>query len=50
VDYHLSNSNIHYTFSEEIKDDEELNEIFNDGSVKEKINYFTLGLKLTAYF
>jgi len=50
VDYHLSNSDIYYTFSQEIKDDEDLNEIFNDGSVKEKINYFTLGLKLTAYF
>lgn len=50
VDYHHSNSEIYYTFNEEIKDDEVLNEIFNDGGVKEKINYFTFGLKLTAYF
>nr|WP_255577420.1 phosphatase PAP2 family protein [Elizabethkingia sp. JS20170427COW] len=50
ADYHMSNSKIHYTFSDDIKNDDELNTSFNDDSVKEKINYFSLGLKLTAYF
>lgn len=50
VDYHISNSNIYYRFAEELKDDEEMSEYFNDHSVKEKINYFTLGIKLTAFF
>lgn len=50
VDYHLSNSDIFYRFAEELKNDEEIGEFFNDDSVKEKINYFTLGLKLTAFF
>lgn len=46
VDYHISNSKIKYVFSDAIVDeDDEMN-----SQVKEKANYFTFGLKLTAFF
>ena len=50
ADYAQTTSKITYKFAEIIKDDEELNQSFNDGFVKEKINFISLGLKLTAYF
>lgn len=50
ANYSLSDSEIFYSFAEELKNDEEIGEFFNNVSNKEKINYFTLGLKLTAFF
>ena len=50
ADFTKTQSKISYKFSETIKDDEELSENYNDDSVKENINYVSLGLKLTAYF
>lgn len=50
VDYTQTQSRITYKFNEILKADEEMNMNFNDASAKEKINYFSLGLRLTAYF
>ncbi len=50
ADFTRTNSKITYTFNEILKDDEEMNMDFNDTYAKEKINYVSLGLKLTAYF
>ena len=50
ADYTQTQSKITYKFSEIIVNDEELNQVFSDDTVKEKINYISLGLKLTAYF
>ncbi len=50
ADYHLSNSKIQYTFSDEVKDEDDMNNDYNDDRIKEKINFFTIGIKLTAYF
>lgn len=50
ADFTKTQSKISYKFSETIKDDEELSENYNDNSVRENINYVSLGLKLTAYF
>jgi len=50
VDYTQTNSKITYKFNEILKDDDEMNMDLNDASAKEKINYVSLGLNLTAYF
>ncbi|RQO33124.1 PAP2 family protein [Chryseobacterium sp. KBW03] len=50
TDYNQINSTIRYHFSDEIKESAELDEELNNMIAKEKINYITLGLRLTAYF
>lgn len=50
VDYTKTNSKITYKFNEILKNDDEINMDFNDTSVREKIDFISLGLKLTAYF
>ncbi|WP_322545197.1 phosphatase PAP2 family protein [Elizabethkingia miricola] len=50
VDYTQTQSKITYKFNEILKNDVEMNMNFNDTSEKEKINYFSIGLGLTAYF
>ncbi|MFP3834955.1 phosphatase PAP2 family protein [Chryseobacterium sp. SIMBA_028] len=50
TDYNEIKSTIRYRFSDAIQENEELNEELNHMIAKEKINYFTLGLRLTAYF
>lgn len=50
TDYNEIKSTIRYHFSDEIKESEELDEELNNITAKEKINYITLGLRLTAYF
>lgn len=50
TDYSIANSKITYKFSDEIKNEDDKNQDFNDAKIKEKVRYFTLGLKLTAYF
>ncbi|HCN48398.1 MAG TPA: PAP2 family protein [Chryseobacterium sp.] len=49
-DYNQINSTIRYHFSDDIKESEELDQELNHMIAKEKINYVTLGLRLTAYF
>lgn len=50
TDYNEIKSTIRYRFSDAIQENEELNEELNHLIAKEKINYVTLGLRLTAYF
>lgn len=50
TDYNKINSTIQYSFSDEIKESEELDQELNNLIAKEKISYITLGLRLTAYF
>ncbi|MFA5619621.1 MAG: phosphatase PAP2 family protein [Weeksellaceae bacterium] len=50
VDYHHSNAKISYLYDEVIEDDEGMNTEANSDTVKEKIRYFTVGLRLTAFF
>ncbi|MEG0928376.1 MULTISPECIES: phosphatase PAP2 family protein [Chryseobacterium] len=50
TDYNEIKSTIRYRFSDAVQENEELNEELNHMIAKEKINYFTLGLRLTAYF
>lgn len=50
ADYNQIKSTIRYHFSDEIKENDELNEELNHVIAKERINYITLGLRLTAYF
>ncbi|REC46312.1 phosphatase PAP2 family protein [Chryseobacterium pennipullorum] len=50
ADYNEIKSSIRYYFSDALEESEELNNEFNFVIAKEKINYFTLGLRLTAYF
>ncbi len=50
TDYNQIKSSIHYDFSDAIEENEDLNSEFNHLIAKEKINYFSLGLRLTAYF
>ena len=50
TDYTQINSTIRYHFSDDIKESAEMNEELNHLITKEKINYVTLGLRLTAYF
>ncbi|WP_232815812.1 phosphatase PAP2 family protein [Chryseobacterium capnotolerans] len=50
TDYNQINSTIRYHFSDEIKESAELDQELNNLIAKEKINYVTLGLRLTAYF
>ncbi|PWN58253.1 phosphatase PAP2 family protein [Chryseobacterium viscerum] len=50
TDYNQINSTIRYHFSDEIKESAELDEELNNMIAKERINYITLGLRLTAYF
>lgn len=50
ADYNHTTSTLTYHFSQLLQDDEEMNSEFNNEKIKEKISYFTLGLKLTAYF
>ena len=50
TDYNEIKSTIRYRFSDAIQENEELNEELNHLIAKEKINYITLGLRLTAYF
>ncbi len=50
ADYTHTNSKITYTFNEILKHSQDMNNSFNDVSAKEKINYVSLGLKLTAFF
>ncbi|MGI9583713.1 hypothetical protein ACR1PO_21135 [Chryseobacterium sp. RRHN12] len=50
TDYNQINSTIRYHFSDEIKESAELDQEFNNLIAKEKVNYITLGLRLTAYF
>lgn len=49
-DYNQIKSSIRYHFSDTIESSEDLNNELNNLIAKEKINYFTLGLRLTAYF
>ncbi|PKF72403.1 phosphatase PAP2 family protein [Chryseobacterium sp. PMSZPI] len=49
-DYNQINSTIRYHFSDDIKESAELDQELNNLIAKEKINYITLGLRLTAYF
>ncbi|UKB84540.1 phosphatase PAP2 family protein [Chryseobacterium sp. MEBOG06] len=49
-DYNQIKSSIRYHFSDSLEDNDELNNELNNLITKEKINYFTLGLRLTAYF
>nr|WP_315032646.1 phosphatase PAP2 family protein [uncultured Chryseobacterium sp.] len=49
-DYNQIKSSIRYHFSDTIESNDELNDELNNMIAKEKINYFTLGLRLTAYF
>ncbi|WP_251040589.1 MULTISPECIES: phosphatase PAP2 family protein [Chryseobacterium] len=50
ADYNQLKSTMSYNFSDIVKDDDEMNEVFNRVYAKEKIKYFTVGLRLTAYF
>jgi membrane-associated phospholipid phosphatase len=50
TDYNQINSTIRYYFSDEIKESAELDQELNNLIAKEKINYITVGLRLTAYF
>ena len=50
TDYNQINSTIRYSFSDDIKESAELDQELNHLIAKEKINYITLGLRLTAYF
>lgn len=50
ADYNQTQSTITYHFNEILQNDDNLNDDLNDDSAKEKINYISLGLKLTAYF
>lgn len=50
TNYNQIKSRIHYHFTDAIDDSEELNGEFNSFNVRERINYFTLGLRLTAFF
>lgn len=50
ADYNQLKPTMTYNFSELVKDDEEMNEVFNRVYAHEKIKYFTIGLRLTAYF
>ncbi|WP_300685204.1 phosphatase PAP2 family protein [Chryseobacterium sp.] len=49
-DYNQIKSSIRYHFSDSLEDNDELNNELNNLITKEKINYFTFGLRLTAYF
>ena len=49
-DYNEIKSSIRYYFSDTIESSDDLNDQLNNMTAKEKINYFTLGLRLTAYF
>ncbi|AZA79160.1 phosphatase PAP2 family protein [Chryseobacterium sp. G0186] len=49
-DYNQIKSTIRYRFSDAVQENEELNEELNHLIAKERINYITLGLRLTAYF
>ncbi|AZA81973.1 PAP2 family protein [Chryseobacterium lactis] len=49
-DYNQIKSTIRYYFSDTLEDSEQLNQELNNLLTKERINYFTLGLRLTAYF
>ena len=49
-DYNQLKSTISYNFSDIVKDDDEMNEVFNRTYAKEKIKFFTVGLRLTAFF
>ncbi|MET3038312.1 phosphatase PAP2 family protein [Chryseobacterium sp. NRRL B-14859] len=50
ADYNEIKSTIHYQFSDEIKENDEMGEELNSLMAKEKINFVSLGLRLTAYF
>lgn len=50
ADFTKTQSKITYEFDDIIANDEELSQSFNNDTVKEKINYISVGLKLTAYF
>lgn len=49
-EYNQINSSIRYHFSDTIEENEELDNELNNLIAKERINYLTLGLRLTAYF
>ncbi len=49
ADYNQTRSKITYYFNEILQHDDDLNDLNND-SANEKINYVSLGLKLTAFF
>ena len=50
ADYTQTQSKVTYKFNEILNNDKEMNRNFNDVYAKEKINYISLGLRLTAYF
>lgn len=50
ADYRISNSKIHYLKNENSGKNNGINEGYMDASRRDKINYYSLGLKLTAYF
>lgn len=50
TDFTQTSSKITYKFDEIIRNDEDLNIDFNNDPVKEKINFISIGVKLTAYF
>ncbi|MCJ7934581.1 MAG: phosphatase PAP2 family protein [Chryseobacterium sp.] len=50
ADYNQIKSSIRYHFSDEVKESDELDQELNRLIAKERINYITLGLRLTAYF
>lgn len=50
AEYNQIKSTMNYHFSDIVKDDDEMNEVFNTSFAKEKIRYITIGLRLTAYF
>ncbi|MCI3937307.1 phosphatase PAP2 family protein [Chryseobacterium aahli] len=50
ADYNQTQSKITYHFNEILQNDAELSDDLNDDSAKEKINYVSAGLKLTAFF
>ncbi|MBK1894195.1 phosphatase PAP2 family protein [Chryseobacterium paridis] len=50
AEYNQLKSTMNYQFSDLVKDDDEMNEMFNTSFAKERIKYITIGLRLTAYF
>ncbi|MBL1407492.1 phosphatase PAP2 family protein [Sphingobacterium faecale] len=48
--YNQIKSKIRYNFADGVEVDEHFNDGLNSFTVQEKINYFTLGLRLTAFF
>ncbi|MCU7617198.1 phosphatase PAP2 family protein [Chryseobacterium sp. PBS4-4] len=50
ADYNQTQSTITYHFNEILQNDDDLSDDLNDDYAKEKINYVSIGLKLSAYF